>query len=124
MPEIPASDVDPAVLDAARERLGYTVPQVARRLHVHQRTWSRWLQDRRVPTNLLPALARVLELPELLAAFDSPEPIKPRGASKLEKRVELLERMLAQLGQQVSPGNSPAPDEPRPAPPAKRESRP
>lgn len=84
MTEIPAD-----VLRAAQERLGYSDRDMANRLHVGtERTWWRWRTQGRVPTRSLPAVAHVLQMPELMEGFVGPTGNGDADLSRLEGRVE------------------------------------
>ena len=97
--EIPAEQ-----LRAAQKRKGWPDARVAAELYVTEKTWWRYRTAGRVPTKMIPAVARVLDL-DLYEHFDSPVPVNGAGESeanaaiaRLERRVEdladLLERVL------------------------------
>lgn len=70
MAKIHMTEVKPELLRDAQHRLGYSDREMANRLHLGtEKTWWRWRTDGMVPTTSLPAVALVLELPELLEAF-------------------------------------------------------
>jgi transcriptional regulator with XRE-family HTH domain len=50
------------VLREARERLGLSREALARELHVVAKTWERYERDGRVPRQLLPRVADILDL--------------------------------------------------------------
>jgi transcriptional regulator with XRE-family HTH domain len=55
-------EIDSERLREARQRLGLSYETVARRLHVSSKTYERYEKRGRVPHELLPRLAEVLEL--------------------------------------------------------------
>lgn len=96
MTEIPAD-----VLRAAQQRLRYSDRDMATRLHLGtEKTWWRWRTEGRVPTGSLPAVALVLEMPELLDRFTAPTAAAAQGngdLSRLEERVEDVQRRLDEV---------------------------
>ena len=84
--------LEPAALREAQVRIGLSDTQVSARLHISDTTWKRWRKTGRVPTTAIPAVARVLGLPDLLRHFD---PTTPDGAHDgLRGEVAELRRML------------------------------
>lgn len=70
MAKIQMTEVRPELLRQAQQRLGYSDRDMAMRLHLGtEKTWWRWRTEGHVPTTSLPAVALVLELPELLESF-------------------------------------------------------
>lgn len=70
MAKIHMTQIEPELLRGAQQRLGYSDRDMANRLHLGtEKTWWRWRTEGHVPTTSLPAVALVLELPELLASF-------------------------------------------------------
>ena len=100
MAKVQMTDVPADVLRAAQQRLGYSDRDMATRLHLGtEKTWWRWRTEGRVPTGSLPAVALVLELPELLERFTTPG--VPGAASgdvtRLEEQVEGVQRQLDEV---------------------------
>lgn len=73
MAKIQMSEVQPELLREAQRRHGYSDRDMATRLHLGtEKTWWRWRTSGQIPTTSLPAVAIVLELPELLDGFNQP----------------------------------------------------
>lgn len=97
--------VPPETLRDAQERRGYTDREMAQRLWLGvEKTWWRWRTEGRIPTNTVPAVARVLDLPELLEHFDRPVPSRNGEGTGHEVSEALagLTRQIAELQAQVA----------------------
>lgn len=85
------TELEPRALREAQVRSGLSDTQASARLHVSDTTWKRWRKTGKVPTTAIPAVSRVLGLPELLRHFD---PASPNGEDGLKREVAELRRML------------------------------
>lgn len=97
--------VAPDTLRAAQERLGYTDREMAERLWLGvEKTWWRWRTEGRVPTTAVPAVARVLGLPDLVADFDRPA-VSHNGEAtgrEVSAALEGLTQQVAELQAQLA----------------------
>ena len=101
MPEIEWTQLPSGTLEAAQKRLGYTNEEMGRRLGRSWRTWRRWRDDDRVPAGSVPALARALDMPDLLEQFDVRVNHDAEGRESLLRQAEETEEQLLELLRQL-----------------------
>lgn len=110
MAETAWTEVPSEQLRAAQKRKGWPDAKVAAELYVTEKTWWRYRTAGRIPTKMIPAVARVLDL-DLYEHFDSPIPENGTGEStnvaiaRLEKRVEALSELLERVLQERATGS-------------------
>lgn len=100
MAKVQMTEVPSGVLRAAQQRLGYSDRDMATRLHLGtEKTWWRWRTEGRVPTGSLPAVALVLEMPDLLEKFTTAAGSNGRreDVSRLEGEVEDVKQQLDEV---------------------------
>lgn len=100
MAKVHMTEVPSGVLRAAQQRLGYSDRDMATRLHLGtEKTWWRWRTEGRVPTGSLPAVALVLEMPDLLQKFATATSGDGRreDVSRLAGEVEDVKQQLAEV---------------------------
>jgi predicted transcriptional regulator len=85
-------EIDSDVLRAARKRQSLSYETVARRLHVSTKTYERYEKRGRVPRELLPNVAEVLEL-EIETAPSVPLRVAATFAPGADLAVEIITRL-------------------------------
>lgn len=96
MAETTWTEVPAEQLRAAQKRKGWPDAKVAAELYVTEKTWWRYRTAGRIPTKMIPAVARVLDL-DLYEHFDSPVPRNGAGESETSAAIERLERRVEEL---------------------------
>jgi transcriptional regulator with XRE-family HTH domain len=93
--------IESSVLRDARTRLRLSYETVARRLHVSSKTYERYEKKGRIPRNLVPTIAAILEL-EIESAM--PRPLKVTDTwtatddlgAEIIARLDRIEKLLQQ----------------------------